>query len=115
MQTNYTNAIRYLILKEIKENGYRNLNKFIPAQVTEDYFDYNFSSMKNTNTNINTTKEISSPIDIPNKEISISKDSIDEVPITIIPSANGNKNESENSNKIAELNIEIPSCFNNID
>jgi len=38
-QDNYTNAIKFLIMKEVKENGLRNLNNFIPANVSEDYFD----------------------------------------------------------------------------
>lgn len=107
MQDNYTNAIRYLILKEIKENGYRNLNKFIPAQVTEDYFNYNYSAPKNTNTNFQ-------PItDSLKKDESLSKVNIE----TNVTKQNSSKKElsKEVNNKPNNQGVEIPSCFDNIE
>lgn len=45
MQGNYANAIRYLIMKEVKENGFRNLNSILPAELTDSYFNFNFSNI----------------------------------------------------------------------
>lgn len=38
MQSNFTDAIRFLIEKEISKNGIRNLQKIIPAKRDEKYF-----------------------------------------------------------------------------
>lgn len=73
LQDNQTNAIRYLIMKEVKENGYRNLNNIIPAKLTEEYFDYNFPELENKEEQIEQVVEVKEN-KIINDELSISND-----------------------------------------
>jgi hypothetical protein len=72
LQDNQTNAIRYLIMKEVKENGYRNLNNIIPAKLTEEYFDYNFPELENKEEQIEQVEVKENKII--NNELSISND-----------------------------------------
>lgn len=106
MQDNYTNAIRYLILKEIKENGYRNLNKFIPAQVTEEYFDYNYSSGNNNNNNITDNLKKDYSINEVKQEKNLNKKNSSKSELTNVKNDNNKQNNQE---------VKIPSCFDNID
>lgn len=72
LQDNQTNAIRYLIMKEVKENGYRNLINIIPAKLTEEYFDYNFPELENKEEQIKQVEVKENKII--NNELSISND-----------------------------------------
>lgn len=38
MQTNFTDSVRYLIEREIFENGIRNLQEYIPSNRDDNYF-----------------------------------------------------------------------------
>lgn len=80
-QDNITNAIRYLIMKEVKENGYRNLNNIIPAKLTEEYFNFDFSALEDT-VEISKDKdhETAKENEIINNELSISNDDNTEHP-----------------------------------
>lgn len=105
-QDNITNAIRYLIMKEVKENGYRNLNNIIPAKLTEEYFNFDFSTLEDT-IEISKDKENQGTT---NDEISISTDESSVVNDTTMSSVG--------SNNITEAKVpekptnEIPdSCF----
>ena len=46
-QDNITHALRYLIMKEVKDNGYRNLSQIVPSILTEEYFNYDSTSTNN--------------------------------------------------------------------
>lgn len=61
-QTNRNDMFRYLIEKEIYENGIRNLENIIPSKRSAEYFKEYFKSLKpisNTYTNIVTNEEVS--------------------------------------------------------
>lgn len=64
IQSNFCDTIRYLIEKEIAENGVRNLQKFIPPVRDENYFNSN-KPAENKNEQARPTQ----PIDIKIKQV----------------------------------------------
>ena len=118
-QGNYSNAIKYLILKEVHENGIKNLSKFIPEKISDDFFTsdsfnkVNISKEKHPSVKSNTLNE--------NSEKTSKKEDIPKT--DIIKKFEGNTGKIkkiEDKKNIIEkteeetLNIEdidIPSCY----
>jgi hypothetical protein len=50
LQSNFNDTVRYLIEKEIAENGIRNLQQFIPPIRDKEFFTKEFSSKETTST-----------------------------------------------------------------
>ena len=64
IQSNFCDTIRYLIEKEISENGVRNLQKFIPPVRDAEYFNSNKSNLNQSSDN-----KVNQPIDIKIKSV----------------------------------------------
>jgi len=80
LQDNYSNAIKYLIMKEVHENGMRNLSKFIPARLTNEYFDAISNVATKQEPNIVSIKSVAC-----NENIPLNKELINPTPEDILP------------------------------
>lgn len=65
IQSNFCDTVRYLIEKEISENGIRNIQKFIPPVRDAEYFNSNKISKQNQSSD----NKIDQPIDIKIKSV----------------------------------------------
>lgn len=99
-QSNFSNAISYLIEKEIHENGLRDLAEVIPPIRSREYFENLLNSKRNN--------EI-------DKHIVISNSSDSEMITTdkneLSEEANNDTNRIPVEKKVDLSKIEVPSCF----
>lgn len=106
MQSNFSDAITYLIEKEIFENGIRDLSKFIPSVRTNEYFE-----------NILNTKRISIGFNSYDNIVELDKEKI-ENSLNAVNSDENNQvisetkeNEIDNDDfGISDIE-EIPDCY----
>jgi len=104
MQGNFNDAIRFLIEKEVYENGIRNLETIIPAYRDDSYFKEFLSSQVSkfaTEHIDNSRPETKEPYSI--KEIKTDHINSDDI-------GPGN-NESDNDKSIIKGSGEVPDCY----
>lgn len=106
-QGNYTNAIKYLIMKEVHENGLRNLSNFIPSELSDEYFEQIKSNhIKYSDNSTNESFQHPNEIDIidNNKDISKKEDDLKKNNVEI--------QENRDTELMNDGNdIKVPSCY----